>query len=150
MALRGVESALVGSTQVSSHIPAHIYFTRPWSFHCSQLEWDSGSTFDHWRSRSVTVRLTDTAAVIPQCRSICSDFTLCARALCVCFHTFPHLWCEMPQWLSSPPASLGSRVRVPWSAPQRRLNPRQGHGVYLFKVVSRDIWHWVLLCTNKD
>ncbi len=50
--LRGVESTLVGSTQISSLIPAHIYSTRPWSFHCPHVEWDSGSTFDYWRSRS--------------------------------------------------------------------------------------------------
>jgi len=50
--LRGVGSTLVGSTQISSLIPAHIYSTRPWSFHCPHVEWGSGSTFDHWRSRS--------------------------------------------------------------------------------------------------
>jgi hypothetical protein len=45
-------STLVGSMQISSLIPAHIYSPRPWSFHCPHVGWGSGSTFDHWRSRS--------------------------------------------------------------------------------------------------
>jgi hypothetical protein len=38
--LRGVESTLVGSTQISSLIPAYryIYSTRPCSFHCPHVE----------------------------------------------------------------------------------------------------------------
>jgi hypothetical protein len=45
-ALQGVEITLVGSTRVSSLIPAYIYSMRPSSFHCPRVEWDSGSTFD--------------------------------------------------------------------------------------------------------
>ena len=45
-------SAQVSSLNDCCLIPTHIYSTRPWSFHCPHVEWDSGSTFDYWRSRS--------------------------------------------------------------------------------------------------
>ena len=45
-------SAQVSSLNDCCLIPTHIYSTRPWSFHCPRVGCDSGSTFDHWRSRS--------------------------------------------------------------------------------------------------